>query len=112
MATRTIAPEGGRIDLARTLFPAVRGRGDPTTRVRAGEVWRSARTPEGPATLRLCDAGDGRIDAEAWGAGAARALETAPDLIGATDTARGFHPHHPMLEEAWRRARGVRVTRN
>jgi 3-methyladenine DNA glycosylase/8-oxoguanine DNA glycosylase len=112
MATRTIAPQGGRVDLARTLFPAVRGRGDPTTHVRAGDAWRSARSPEGPATLHLRHVGGGRIEAEAWGAGAAWALETAPDLIGAADTAEGFRPRHPVLVEAWRRARGVRITRN
>jgi 3-methyladenine DNA glycosylase/8-oxoguanine DNA glycosylase len=112
MAMRTIAPEGGRVDLAGTLFQTVRGTGDPTTRVRPGDAWRSARTPEGPATLRLRDAGGGRIEAEAWGAGAAWALETAPDLIGANDVAEGFRPRHRVLVEAWRRARGVRITRS
>ena len=85
MPTRVIVPLGPRLDLGRTLFPAVRGDGDPTTRVRPGEAWRAARTPEGPVTLRLSSALGGRIDAEAWGPGATWALETAPDLIGADE---------------------------
>ncbi len=112
MPTRTIAPVGPPLDLARTLFPMVRGNGDPTTSVRPGEAWRAARSPEGPVTLRLSSALGGRIDAEAWGPGATWALETAPDLIGADDAAEGFRPRHPVLAEAWRRARGVRITRN
>src|SRR5438132_3180494 len=112
MPTRTIAPVGPQLDLARTLFPMVRGDGDPTTSVRPGEAWRATRTPEGPVTLRLSSALGGRIDAEAWGPGATWALETAPDLIGADDAAEGFRPRHPVLAEAWRRARGVRITRN
>ena len=40
-------------DLAATLFPLRRGTGDPTMRIEGREVWRAARTPDGPATLRL-----------------------------------------------------------
>ena len=112
MPTRVIVPLGPRLDLGRTLFPAVRGDGDPTTRVRPGEAWRAARTPDGPVTLRLTAIAAGNIEAKAWGPGAAWALETAPDLVGARDGAEGFRPVHPVLAEAWRRARGVRITRN
>ena len=73
---------------------------------------RAARTPDGPATLRLVSRPSGAVEAEAWGAGADWALDTAPELIGAHDTAEGFVPIHPAVKEAWRRCRGVRMTRS
>jgi 3-methyladenine DNA glycosylase/8-oxoguanine DNA glycosylase len=107
MPVRTIrAPHP--IDLARSLRPLRRGAGDPTMRIRPGEVVRSMRTPEGPAALRLRQIGDA-IEVEGAGEGAAWALDRADALAGALDDDRGFTPRHPAVGEAWRRHRGVRI---
>jgi 3-methyladenine DNA glycosylase/8-oxoguanine DNA glycosylase len=90
-----------------------RGGGDPTFRVddRRG-VWRGIRTPEGPTTLRLqARPGDGEVHAEAWGPGAAWALDSVPAMLGAHDDWSGFEPRHPVLEEAWRRYPHTRLGR-
>jgi 3-methyladenine DNA glycosylase/8-oxoguanine DNA glycosylase len=110
--SRRITIESRPLDLARSLFPMVRGDGDPTMRVRTGEGWRAARSPDGPTTLHLVSRGDADVEVEAWGPGANWALETAPDLIGAQDNAEGFTPHHPAVADAWKRRPGVRITRN
>jgi 3-methyladenine DNA glycosylase/8-oxoguanine DNA glycosylase len=90
------------VDLRLTLAIHRRGPGDPTLRFsRDGSAWRATRTPEGPATLRLvpdrraagrptADAGNPRrsitaIWAQAWGPGAAWAIEQAPELVGADE---------------------------
>lgn len=81
-----------------------RGAGDPTLRLDvAGRHWRAARTPAGPATLALAvRPADGEVVAEAWGSGAAWALDQLPDLLGAADDWTGFDPRHPVLAEARR----------
>ncbi len=99
------------IELAATLFPLRRGSGDPTTRIRGREAVRTMRTTDGPATVHLVSSGPRTVDAEAWGPGAGLALDAAPGLVGALDDDAGFVPVHPVLEEAWRRRRGVRLTR-
>ena len=98
------------MDLAGTLFPLRRGTGDATTRIAGPEAWRTLRTPDGAATLRLRAVGED-IEAEAWGPGAAWALETAPDLVGAGDVGEGFAPHHELIARLWRQHRGIRLTR-
>ena len=97
------------MDLAGTLFPLRRGTGDPTTRIAGAEAWRALRTPAGAATLHLRAEGED-IEAEAWGPGAAWALETAPDLVGADDVGAGFEPHHELIARLWRQHRGIRLT--
>jgi len=64
------------VDLARTLGVHRRGRGDPTFHVESsGAVWRTTRTPHGPATLRVKagtaagPAGPGRPDGPGWSGG-------------------------------------------
>jgi 3-methyladenine DNA glycosylase/8-oxoguanine DNA glycosylase len=99
------------IDLAGTLFPFCRGAADPTMRVGLGEVWRTMRTPDGPATLHLQSFGFD-IRAEAWGPGEERALDSAAGLIGVFDDDEGFEPYHPVVAELWRNHRGVRITRS
>jgi 3-methyladenine DNA glycosylase/8-oxoguanine DNA glycosylase len=98
-------------DLARTLFPLRRGTGDPTMRIDGPEVWRAARTLEGPATLRLQHEEAGSVHARAWGPGAAWALEHAPALIGAEDDHSAFEPHDDVMAKLWREHRAVRITR-
>ncbi len=68
------------------------------------------RTPEGPAALWLRVQGE-RVEAEAWGSGASAALDAAPALIGAHETAEGFAPLDEPITGLWRRSRGIRLTR-
>jgi 3-methyladenine DNA glycosylase/8-oxoguanine DNA glycosylase len=109
VATRSI-PVEAPYDLAGTLFPLRRGTGDPTMRIDSGEVWRAARTPDGPATLRIVQKSGG-VRATAWGAGAAWALEHAPGLIGAEDDISAFEPHDDVMAGIWKAHRSVRLTR-
>lgn len=105
---------GRPVDLGTTLGPMRRGPGDPTFRsVRTGGIWRTTRTPDGPATCRLAvRAGLGEVHAAAWGPGADWALDQVPALLGAHDDPDGFEPRHPVLREAWRRHPGWRVPRS
>jgi 3-methyladenine DNA glycosylase/8-oxoguanine DNA glycosylase len=97
-------------DLAGTLFPLRRGTGDPTMRIEGREAWRAARTPEGPATVRLRH-GDGMVAATGWGEGAGWALDRAPGLIGAEDDPSAFEPRDDVMTKVWKEHRGVRLTR-
>jgi 3-methyladenine DNA glycosylase/8-oxoguanine DNA glycosylase len=97
-------------DLAATLFPLRRGTGDPTMRIDGREAWRAARTPEGPATIRLRHL-DGVVRATAWGEGASWALEQAPALVGALDDLSAFEPLDEVMQQVWRTCRGVRLPR-
>jgi endonuclease III len=112
MATATIRLEHP-VDLRRTVFPLVRGDGDPTTRVDGRTVWHAHRTPDGPATLRLTQIATSEVEADAWGPGADHALGVAaPGLAGALDHPEAFMgPKHPVVAEAWRDHRNVLLTR-
>jgi 3-methyladenine DNA glycosylase/8-oxoguanine DNA glycosylase len=111
MASRRITLEH-RVDLRRTLFPLVRGGGDPTTRVDGRTVWRALRPADGAATLRLSQLDRNTLDTEAWGPGADRAIEeAAPGLAGALDDPDGFEPKDELLEGIWRDHRDVLLTR-
>jgi 3-methyladenine DNA glycosylase/8-oxoguanine DNA glycosylase len=100
------------VDLRRTLFPLIRGKGDPTTRVDGPTVWRAIRTEDGPATLRLTQIDRRRIDADAWGQGAERAIViAAPGLAGALDDPDAFAPHDALMAGIWRDHRSVVLTR-
>jgi 3-methyladenine DNA glycosylase/8-oxoguanine DNA glycosylase len=102
---------GHPVDLHRTLRPLRRGTGDPTFRVdAAGAIWRAARTPEGPGTLRLAMSA-GEVDGRAWGPGAPWLLDQLPQLCGADDDACDFRPAHPLLRAALARYPGFRLTR-
>jgi hypothetical protein len=101
----------GRLDLARTLFPLRRGTGDPTMRIDGSVAFRAASTPDGPATVRFEQIDPSRVRADAWGPGAGWALDRAAAVVGAEDDPGGFHPRHPVVAEAWRRNKGVRLTR-
>ncbi len=99
------------VDLAGTLFPLRRGTGDPTTRIDGAVAWRTARTADGPVTIRLEQVAPDSIEAEAWGAGAEAGLAAAPGLAGALDDGAGVDPTpHPPVVEIARRTR-VRLTR-
>lgn len=96
-----------------TLTQQRRGAGDPTLRLDVeGRHWRASRTPEGEVTLAVTDrTPTGEIHAEAWGPGAAWALEQLPRLLGAADDWSGFEPRHPLLAEARRRHPHLRLGR-
>lgn len=98
------------LDLALTLGPLRRGRFDPTMKIEGGAVWRATRTPDGAACLHL-SAHSGEVRAEAWGPGAAWALEQAPVLTGSGDDDAGFAPPHPLLADLHRRMAGLRIPR-
>lgn len=108
-----------RVDLARTVGVHRRGTGDPAFRVEpSGAVWRTSRTPHGPATLRITadratGPGDGTtVLAWAWGPGAAWVLAALPGLLGADDDRTGFQPAHPLLAEMDRRYAHLRIGRS
>ena len=110
MATRTIVLDGP-LDLRHVVGIHQRGRGDPTMRVVGGRIVRATRTADGPATLSLSRSGD-RIEAEAWGPGADRALALVPALLGLDDDRSGFDPgHHPLVAELDRHHQGLRLGR-
>ena len=99
------------LDLRRTLGIHLRGSGDPTMRVAAGQVIRTTRTPEGPATIEVAVRGD-RLTAEAWGSGADCLLDTLPALVGLDDDRAGFAPRqHRLVAELDRRHPGIRLGR-
>lgn len=88
-----------------------RGPGDPTHAIdTAGRWWRTARTPDGPATVAVAVEQD-EVEATAWGAGASWLLEHLPDWLGASDDPTGFRPTHPVLRDGARRLAGPRVGR-
>jgi 3-methyladenine DNA glycosylase/8-oxoguanine DNA glycosylase len=102
-------PVDGPLDLAASLGPLVRGRGDRTIRLASGRGWWSTRTADGVATvgLRL----DGRhLVAEAWGAGATGAVERVPRLFSA-GTGTLADVDDPRIAELSRRRPGVRILR-
>jgi len=110
MPVRTILSKAP-ILLGPTLAPQSAGRGDPTCRIAPAEAWVAMRLASGAATLHL--RGEGlEIEAEAWGEGAAEALERAPGVIGAGDNPSGFEPDHPILRDLARRHTGIRITRS
>jgi 3-methyladenine DNA glycosylase/8-oxoguanine DNA glycosylase len=102
------------VDVRLTLAIHRRGAGDPTMRFsRDGSTWRTTRTPEGPATTRLVPDG-GAIRAQAWGPGAAWAIEQAPELVGADDDPGDFAARaagHPLLRTLLARYHAIRVGR-
>lgn len=107
---RVWAP-GGPVDLGLTLGPLRRGPADPTFRTTPdGSLWRASRTPQGPATLRVAQAG-GEIRAEAWGPGADWMLGQLPALLGADDDPTVFVPRHRLVHASHRRRPGLRLTR-
>jgi 3-methyladenine DNA glycosylase/8-oxoguanine DNA glycosylase len=116
------APRGGHdgersfelddeLDLGLTLAPLAHGRGDPTIRIGRHQAWRATWTSEGAATVRL-ELRDRVLLATAWGPGSRAALDGAAALAGLRDDPRAFAPRHPILREAVRRLRGLRLPRS
>lgn len=101
------------VDLPGTLGLLGRGPYDPATRWDLDGMWRTWRTPEGPATLRvLRPATDRSVSAAAWGPGAEWAIEAVPRLLGRDDDWSGLDVSgHPLLRDSWHRNPGLRLTR-
>lgn len=109
--TRRTWDPAGPYDLVSSLHVLRRGPYDPTCRVTSdGTVWRTMRTPAGPATLHLAPLG-GLVEGRAWGPGADWALDRLPALLGADDDPGAFVAHHDLLREAHRRNPGLRLAR-
>lgn len=104
---RTI-PTSDPIDLGQTLGPLQVGRHDPAIELGRDVAWRATRTSDGPATLHL-EVRDGCIAVEAWGPGAARALEGADALVGAVDDPAALDPAPGLVRELHRRNPGLRM---
>jgi len=114
------------LEVRLTLSVHGRGRSDPTFRVdRAGAVWRTSLTPEGPGTIRVAAtnpkppqpdtsaAAGTRVLAQAWGPGATWLLDALPAALGLHDDVSGFDPGpHPVLREIARRHSGLRLGRS
>ena len=97
------------VSISLTLGALQRGGGDPTQLIGAdGALWRTARTPSGPATLRLSVGADG-VRSQAWGPGADWLVGQVPALLGAEDDVSGFDPVHPVIRETWRRLSHLRL---
>lgn len=75
----------GPVDVRSTLGVLGRGPYDPTTRWDAVGLWRTFRTPLGPATARVLQEPRGRARVSAWGPGAEWVIAGVPDLLGAAD---------------------------
>jgi len=99
----------GPLDLAASLGPLVRGRGDRTIRIASGRAWWATRTADGPATLGLAVGGD-RLAAEAWGPGAERLLARVPRMFAA-GTGSLTEDGDRRIAGLARRAPGVRILR-
>ena len=98
------------LDLRLTLGPLWLGNRDPTRRVASSEAWRATRTPEGAATLRLRQARGG-VEAEAWGPGAAWALDRVPELVGEADDAGDLGSRGGLVADLFRSHPGLRIPR-
>jgi 3-methyladenine DNA glycosylase/8-oxoguanine DNA glycosylase len=99
-------------DLRQTLGSLRRGPGDPAFLTDpAGAIWRTTRTVEGPATLRLTQPARDVLSCEGWGEGAALAVAQAPELAGDRDDPGSFDPQLDLLRDSHRRNPGLRIPR-
>lgn len=100
------------LDLHLTLLPLSHGYDNPTIRFARDGVWLTRRTRAGPATLRIWNvSNDAAVRAQAWGPGAALALEAVPGLAGLLDDPSMLVPHHRLIRELQRRFPGLRLPR-
>jgi 3-methyladenine DNA glycosylase/8-oxoguanine DNA glycosylase len=100
------------LDLILTLRLLYRGRGDPAMRLARHQVERAGRGRGGPYAIRIWRSGDG-IRAEAWGPGAAWAIDGLPALLGLDDDGTGFEAgRHPLVAQLARRLTGLRIGRS
>ncbi len=102
------------VDLPLSLGVLRRGAGDPTYRTTAdGAIWRASLTPDGPGTVRITRRG-AEVEVAAWGEGAHWLVKQGPAMIGEQDGLGDFPAlaaGHPLLAEAHRRFRRLRLVR-
>lgn len=72
--------------------------------------WLTARTSEGPASLRIRRTGD-ELVGDAWGVGGQRLLQRLGSIAGLDDDPGSFQPEHPLVAELHRRNPGWRFGR-
>ena len=92
-----------------TLRALWQGPSDPQMRVGRGVICRASRFASGPATLRMRILGESVL-AQAWGPGAAEALDVVPSLIGERDDPAPLVARHPIVADTQRRLPGLRLT--
>ncbi|WP_285114606.1 DNA-3-methyladenine glycosylase 2 family protein [Leifsonia sp. fls2-241-R2A-40a] len=109
----TVYRPAGPLDMAGTLGLLGRGPYDPTTTWDLRGMWRTWRTPEGAATLRIHRrSADGSIAAAAWGPGAEWSIAAVPELLGKSDDWSGLDVSgHPLLRDSRHRNPGIRLAR-
>jgi endonuclease III len=112
------------LDVPLTLSVHRRGPGDPAYATdRAGAIWRTSLTPDGPGTLRVTTrrapaAGQPRdprqlhVTGHAWGPGAGWLLDRLPGWLGFHDDRAGLSACHPVVGELMLRYEGFRVGRS
>jgi 3-methyladenine DNA glycosylase/8-oxoguanine DNA glycosylase len=116
-----VEPDGGLSTVWRAPFPVKirqalvvhrRGPGDPAFRIdRAGAIWRTSLTPDGPGTLRVTASPGAVVAASAWGPGANWLLATLPGQLGAADDPGGFVPFHDRMRDLVRQFPALRLGR-
>jgi len=72
--------------------------------------WLTARTPDGPGTMRIRRTRD-EVVGEAWGGGASWLLASLGAISGLEDDPAGFTTDHPLVGELHRRHPGLRFGR-
>jgi 3-methyladenine DNA glycosylase/8-oxoguanine DNA glycosylase len=108
-----VLPVPDHFEFTGTLHPLVKGRGDPSARLTATQLWWACRTPSGPATLHLCRYG-GTVEATGYGPGAEWVTEQSDAVIGLRDDVSGFDElaaADPVVKRAWHDRPGLRLTR-
>lgn len=107
----TVYAPATAVSLSETLRPLRRGYLDPTYRSDSSGVWRTARTPLGPATLHLARR-PGGIAATAWGPGAEWMIDGVPELLGQGDDWSGCDvSRNTFLAGSLHRNPGLRLLR-
>jgi 3-methyladenine DNA glycosylase/8-oxoguanine DNA glycosylase len=100
------------LDVAMSLQPLQRGKGDPCHRRTAdGSIWRTSVQKSGPVTYRLTQVDRHSVRCQAWGAGAHELSAGLGRLVGDHDDCADFAPDHPILVEAHRRFPHLRLGR-
>jgi 3-methyladenine DNA glycosylase/8-oxoguanine DNA glycosylase len=100
------------LDLVATVGGHATGRGDPTTIVAGHEVWRAARTPDGPGTLHVArPGGGGEFTVRTWGPGGPWLRQRVPALLGLHDRPDALVAQDPVVAEAHHRHPGLRIGR-
>ncbi len=109
--SRRVVRLPGPIALRRTLRRTAILGFDPAQRAVDGEVHCAFRTEDGVARVRYAQRGEREVEVEAWGPGAARALEAAPAHLGADDAPETLVTDHPVVAPLAERYRGLRFGR-